>query len=264
MDKLIFKGLALVLLCTLLLVGCKEELYSNLAEKEANAMLAIMLKNGISCEKIPGKENTYALNVENGDIARAIELIQGQGYPQDRFATMGDIFKKEGLVSSPLEERVRYIYGLSQGISETISQIDGVLAARVHIVIPQNDPFSNKVNPSSASVFIKHRMDVDVNADLSRIKMLVVNSIEGLSYDNVTVLLFASQVPSGLSRAEGFREILGIEVKLNSITRFYMTLGILGALAVVSGAAAGALFLRLRRREADTRQVTDTGQVTDA
>jgi len=45
-------------------------------------------------------------------------------------------------------------------------------------------------NPSSASVSIRHRTDAPIEALTPNIKMLVANSIEGLVYDNVTVVNF--------------------------------------------------------------------------
>ena len=41
---------------TLSLGGCKTELYSGLAENDANNMLAIMLDSGIDAEKISNKK----------------------------------------------------------------------------------------------------------------------------------------------------------------------------------------------------------------
>ena len=46
------------------------------------------------------------------------------------------------------------MHALAQDLSATISRIDGVVVARVHIVLPDNNPFAEKVKPSSAAVFI--------------------------------------------------------------------------------------------------------------
>jgi type III secretory pathway lipoprotein EscJ len=48
------------------------------------------------------------------------------------------------------------------------------------------------VKPSSASVFIKHRRGIDLTDRESQIKALLVNSISGLPYENVTVAMFSS------------------------------------------------------------------------
>ena len=42
-------------------------------------------------------------------------------------------------------------------ISETLTHIDGVITARVHIVVPEQHPLDEKPGVSSAAVFLKTR-----------------------------------------------------------------------------------------------------------
>jgi type III secretion protein J len=171
------------------------ELYSNLSESDVNNMLSIMLSNGIDSEKIKDKKNkAYALMIDENKIPQAIELLKEYGYPREKVTGVKELFKKEGLVSSPMEERVRYIYALSQSVQETLSQIDGVLTARVHIVMPENNPFVDTVKPSSASVFIKYHPLSDIRNIKSKIKLIVEKSIEGLSYEKVSVVMLPAQL----------------------------------------------------------------------
>lgn len=201
--------------------GCNEiNLYSNLSEKEANEMQAILLGRGINCDKLEGKEMTWILTVSKDHMAEAIKILNGYGYPKETFADMGEIFKKQGLVSSHMEERIRYIYALSQEVSETISKIDGVITARVHVVLPDNDPLSEYFQPSSASVFVKHRQTVDFTPFMHQIKQLVVNSIEGLNYDKVTVFNFPAPVVT--AAAPEYSRVMGIEVEKHYAGRFRM------------------------------------------
>jgi type III secretion protein J len=81
------------------------------------------------------------------------------------------------------------IFALSQELSRTISDIDGVLSARVHLVLPENDPLRQQLVPSSASVFIRHHANMAMNDLVPQVKMLVANGVAGLSYDKVSVIL---------------------------------------------------------------------------
>ena len=241
------------LMGTLLLgtCACKVDLYSELNQKEANEMLAILLERGIDCEKARGKEDLWTLRVEKKAIAAAVGSLKSQGYPRDQFADIGNIFEKEGLISSPLEERIRFIYALSQELSATISQIDGVLTSRVHIVLPENNPLSDNINPSSASVFIKYRQDSDVAAKIPQIKHLVVNSIEGLAYERVTMALFPGQTPMPPPPLS-FKSLAGIRVETTSAPAFLaMGTGLLLTLGAVAMTCLHfyRLTLRLRREE---------------
>jgi len=122
-----------------------------------------------------------------------VRTLNAQGYPRESFDSMGKVFKREGFVSSPLEERARLMHAMSQEISNTIANIDGVVTARVHLVVPERNPLLDKPQPAAAAVFIKHRPERDLSGQISQIKALVVNSIEGLAYDNVTVALFPAE-----------------------------------------------------------------------
>ena len=91
---------------------------------------------------------------------------------------------------------------LSQELERTISQIDGVVTARVHVVLPINDPLRQQQPPASAAVFIRHGAEAAVDALVPQVKMLVSHSIEGLTYDNVTVVLVPVAAPASDPRRQ--------------------------------------------------------------
>ncbi|MDF0522222.1 EscJ/YscJ/HrcJ family type III secretion inner membrane ring protein [Bradyrhizobium yuanmingense] len=178
----------LLLPLVLLLAGCKADLYTKVHEREANEMLALLLSKGVDAVRVVAKDGTSTIQVEEKQLAVSIELLNDQGLPRQVFKNLGEVFKGSGLVASPVEERARYVYALSEELSRTINDIDGVLSARVHVVLPKNDLLRQDATPSSASVFIRHGSNAKLSALLPQIKMLVANSIEGLSYDKVAVV----------------------------------------------------------------------------
>ena len=183
-------------LLLLTLAGCGyDTLYSDLGERQANDMLALLLREGFDARKVRA-DTSWALEIKRAHLPSAVEILNTHGYPRDGYESLGEIFRKEGFVSSPLEERARLVHGLSQELSRTIASIDGVVVSRVHLALPERNPLREERPPASASIFIKHRPGESMTRHTAPIKALVVNSVEGLPYDNVTVTFFeADPVP---------------------------------------------------------------------
>lgn len=182
----------LVLSISIAACDARVELLTEISESEANEALAALLEAGIKASKIPGKEGMVSLDVEQSQVARAVGIMRAEGLPRERYAKMGEVFRKEGLISSPLEERARYLWALSQELSATVSQIDGVIKARVHVVLPEHSTGGDPALPSSAAVFIKHKTGNNLDDSVPQIKRLVSNSIPGLTSDKVSVILLPS------------------------------------------------------------------------
>ena len=177
---------------TLLLAGCEKftTLFSGLDELQANAVMAALLDDGINCRKAPGDEGTWNVEIDESKFAAAANLCDRRGLPRRKFMGVGDVFKKTGMVSSPSEERIRFMDAVAQDLARTISMIEGVVDARVHVVLPENDPFAKNTLPSSAAVVIRERWDADLSDAVPQIKSLVKNSIEGLAFEKITVTIF--------------------------------------------------------------------------
>ena len=97
------------------------------------------MSEGIDASK-QSHEGQFAISTKRDDFPSAVRALKAQGYPRENFESMGKVFKREGFVSSPLEERARLSYSMSQEIANTINNIDGVITARVHLVMPEQNP----------------------------------------------------------------------------------------------------------------------------
>jgi type III secretion protein J len=239
----------LLLLAALLLSACEAELYNNLDQRQANEMVATLQQRGIPAQRMAVKGGQYTVVVDKARFADAINILKEAGLPKQEFQSMGQVFKKDGLVSSPTQERAQMIFALSQELSRTVSEIDGVLSARVHLVLPENDPLRQQLVPSSASVFIRHRSSTPVGNLVPQVKMLVANGVAGLSYDKVSVVLVPvdSQKPIQSQDLEVV-SFFGIWIQRDNLTQAWiMFFGLVVLVFLLAGALGFVLFRRSGR-----------------
>lgn len=235
-----------MILLALGLHACSVDLYSGLSEREANQIVAALARQGIPAERKPANDGMVTVTIPKGRFAEAMAVLDENGLPKQTFETLGDVFTNKGLISSPVEERARMIYGLSQGLSSTISDIDGVLSARVHLVLPDNDPLRQAAVPSSASVFIRHQESMTMTDLIPQIKMLVANGVSGLSYDNVSVVLVPVPRAAQLDNdSRGYVSFLGLWLHPDSLAfATWLVYGLVAAVLLLGG----VILLMARRR----------------
>ncbi len=181
--------MAALLALTLLVSGCKEPLYSNLDENQANEMIAILQAAHIAAGREGDGDGQYVVKVLPDDVGIAVTLLRARGYPRRTFTTLGDVFPDEGIVGTPFEERARFMYALNEELAHTISDIAGVRQARVQVIIPPSPRFGEQTALSTAAVAVYYEAGVELTPLVPTIKSLVAHSVPNLRYDDVEVAL---------------------------------------------------------------------------
>jgi type III secretion protein J len=237
-----FTRIAVICFCALSLAACSVELFANLDQKQANDIVATLFRHGIPAQRSATKNGRYTVNVDQGRFSEAVAILNDNGLPKQDFASLGDVFKNEGIVASPVQERAQMIHALSQELARTVSDIDGVLSARVHLVLPENDPLRQQLIPSSASVFIRHASTASLIELVPQVKMLVANGIAGLSYEKVSVVLVPVVARDRDQAANAEPELeyfMGLWIHRGSVALAeWLVFGFLGLLAAACAAAA--------------------------
>jgi len=183
--------------------GCasKKTIINGLDEREANEIMVFLASKNIETYKIkaaaegPGGGGGVVLwdiAVDSDKATDAMALLNANGLPRRRGQKLLEIFNAGGLVPSETQEKIRYQSGLAEQIASTIRKIDGILDADVQLSFPQEDPLNPKAQkpPVTAAVFVKHNGVLDdPNSQLiPKIRRLVAGSVQGLSFENVTVI----------------------------------------------------------------------------
>lgn len=228
-----FKPLRAALLAAVacaLLAGCTNvALYSQLEEQQANELMGALLAAGVDADKGPSpSKNGWEVRVARADFPYAMQVLASRGLPRAQYATMCDIFKKEGFASSATEEKGRYICSLQQELSRTLSRFDGVVEARVHIALPERDPLGGNTQDSSASVVIFEQPGASVRDRETDIKVLIKDSVEGLDDINKVSVKFATVTAPPATKPSG-----AVPVALSSVSP--LGIGIAAGVIVLLG-----------------------------
>jgi type III secretion protein J len=239
------KYLLFVLFIFPLLTSCtkSQNIVNNLEEREANEVMVFLKNRGISAQKIAAAASKggggdgvalYSIAVHPNSSIKAMSLLSANGLPRRRSTNLLSIFSKGGLVPSAMDQKIKFQEGLAEQISGTIRQIDGVLDAVIQLSFPEEEliPGANAVKKQkTASVYVKHDGILDdPNSQLvTKIRRLVSSSIEGLTFNNVTVIpdrarfRVSSQsggLGNGADQEKNFVKLWGIIVGKDSVTRF--------------------------------------------
>lgn len=184
-------NIALLAITGIVLAACsQEEVYRDLSVRDANEMTALLRDNDINATRENQGENLYRLTVPGDDFARSVQLLSRAGYPKEDYRDIAQVFPGDGLVVSPFEQRARMTFAMNQELSRTISDIEGVASARVHVVIPEDDVRSIAPKRSSASVVVHHRASVDPTTLSAKVRLIVANAVPKLEFEDVSVAFF--------------------------------------------------------------------------
>jgi type III secretion protein J len=183
-------------------LGCSTAIQQGIDEAAANEVLTSLARAGIPASKARD-ENGYSVTVAAGDALGAMELLRSLGLPRGPRAGLGEVYKSPSLLPTPTEERARYVAGLSGEIERSLEAFDGVVLARVHLVLPEHDPFSidgvPRV-PARAAVLLKLRAGQAAPIGEAEARKLVAGSVPGLDPAAVAVVFTTTAALSPASR----------------------------------------------------------------
>ncbi|MGT0193837.1 type III secretion system inner membrane ring lipoprotein SctJ [Burkholderia pyrrocinia] len=234
---------------TLFLAGCGQAaLFDQISESDANEMLSVLGRAGIAAKKSQRSADGWRVQVAPSEVSLALEMLNSAGLPRERYKSIGELFPKEGFVSTPVEEHMRAIFAISQELSRTISAIDGVITARVHLNIPKQASSLRNTPPPTASVFVKYRAEVNMQQNVLAIKDIVIGAIKDLDHASVTVSLFPWSPNSSIQASTEYTQTMGIAVSPSSYSRLlWLVLLPWAILAMVAGAAIVLGWSRIER-----------------
>ena len=160
-------------------------LYGRLSPKDAAEVVSAVQAQGVSYEIGAGgtavyvaADKVYPLRMDLA--AKGLPGGDGIGY---------EIFDKSNFGVSDFVQHTNYLRAIQGELSRTIGQLNGIRAARVMVVMPENKLLlgDSKTRPT-ASVFVDAGATGLSTESVNSIRFLVANSVEGMRVDDVAVV----------------------------------------------------------------------------
>lgn len=196
-----------------------ETLYVGLERSDVNQIGLVLGEAGINFDV--ASDGTTVL-VSAGSTAKARMLLAEKGLPTSANAGY-ELFDNVGSLGlTSFMQQVTRVRALEGEIARTIQSIQGIKAARVHIVMGERANFRREEQQPTASVVIR-ASEMDASKAATSIRYLVAAAVPGLDVDKVTVLdsagtlLAAGEDPNNTSasRSIGVERTVETEIEDN-------------------------------------------------
>lgn len=163
-----------------------QTLYSGLNTQDEAEMVEALRQAGISFKQ---NSSGGAIQVAAEDVHRARLQLASQGLPRSAGGGFETMREEQGIGVSQFLENARYQHALETELSRTISQLQPVRSARVHLAIPQRSAFVRNRQQPSASVLVAlypgRRLE---DGQVDAVVHLVASSIPELQASKVSVV----------------------------------------------------------------------------
>ena len=160
-------------------------LYASLPEAEKARVVEALRNGGVDFTLDP---STGDVLVPTSDYHNARIMLAAQGLPEsvpDGYASIGDI----PMGASRSVESVKIKQSQEIELARSIGEIDGVVAARVHLALPEKSVFARTAVPPSASVFLQLSNGRTLGIhQVNAIVHLVSSSIPSMAKSDVTIV----------------------------------------------------------------------------
>lgn len=162
-------------------------LYTNLDLKESGDIVSILESENISYQL---RANGAQILVPDDKVLKLRLQMAQKGLPTHGSIMGYEIFDdNDSLNNSSFIQNVNLVRALEGELVRTITSIDNIATARVHIVLPKRELFNREAQRPTASIMVKTKGNKQINKNqVSAISHLVASAVPGLDPANITIV----------------------------------------------------------------------------
>jgi len=154
-------------------------------QQNMTAIIDTLDKAGIQY-KINDRDGIVLVPVK--DVQTARMKLSAAGVTKDNGFNYSYLNEQGNFGNSQFVESTRYLRALENDLSKTISGIEGVAGARVHIAVPRNNTFADENNKVTASVVLNISPGfVSDKEKIRSIIQIIADSVPGLDPKNIAI-----------------------------------------------------------------------------
>ena len=168
-------------------MGSEEKalLFSNVEMQDAAEITSRLDQANIPYE-LKGDGSTIL--VPRSQVLSARMMLAGEGLPT-RGGVGYEIFDNaDALGQTQFQQNINRLRALEGELARTIGSLDGIKAARVHLVLPERQLFERERQQPSASIVLALRRDELTPGQVRAIRNLVASAVPGLSSNQVSII----------------------------------------------------------------------------
>jgi len=160
-------------------------LFGDLSPSDANQVVESLREEGTSYEL---RQNGTAIYVPRSQVYELRMRYASEGLISD--GQMGyELFDQGNMGMTDFMQKMNKKRALEGELARTISNMKQVEMARVHLVLPERNPFRDNQVEASASVVVQHAGSVKLStSQVEGVTALVAGAVEGMDPSAVTVL----------------------------------------------------------------------------
>ncbi len=163
-----------------------QVLYTGMQPQESAEVVETLNQMGVSYKL---EQTSGAIMVPAADLQSLRLKLAAEGLPRSTAQGMEMLNEEQGFGTSQFIEQARYQRAMEQELARSVSELQNVRSARVHLAIPKQSVFVRERRPPTASVVVNLYAGRSLErGHIAAVTHMVASSVPNMNSSDVTVV----------------------------------------------------------------------------